>query len=439
MGCGMIHKLLPLRKQAEVRDRWLAARLDRLLPGLMKEAGIDMWIIASQENNEDPVMKTLLPPPLLGSSRKTILLFYLKNDETVERISLGRPGFAIDKVYKSVWLKQVDSDWSKFALLSPDKGIFESTGQPETQVECLKRIVCERSPNKIGLNYSSNTAYGDGISHGNYSMIVEGLGKENAAKIVSAEALCVRWLETRLPEEIEVMGGTIAFAADLLQEALSQNVIHPGITTTSDIEWWTMQRCTDLGLKPWFPFMAAIRRKGAAGLSGDNIVQEGDIIHFDIGFEYLGLCTDLQGNAYVLRRGEKEPPAGIVYLFEQGKLLQDILAKEIVVGKSGNEILAASLAEAAEKGIDAMIYSHPLGFHGHSAGPSIGRVDNQKFLKTSGEGSINDNTCYAMELNVSGRIPEWEGQLLMLGIETDIVVSGGNVEFFYRQDKLYLL
>jgi Xaa-Pro aminopeptidase len=405
----------------------------------MKETGIDMWIILSQENNDDPVMKTLLPSPLMGSSRRTLLLFYCREDGTVEQLSLGRPGRGLDKAYKSVWLNQAGSDWSKYASLSPNRGIPESTGLPETQMECLKRIVDERSPKKIALNFSPNTAYGDGISHVNYSMVVEGLGPENAAKIVSAEALCVRWLETRLPEEIEAMGGIVACAADLLHEVLSPNAIHPGVTTAADLEWWAMQRCTDLGLKPWFHFLASIRRNGAAGISGDTVILEGDIIHIDMGFEYLGLCTDLQGNAYVLRRNETVPPAGIVGLFKQGKLLQDIVVEEIAVGKTGNEILAASLARATAKGIDAMIYTHPLGYHGHGAGPSIGRVDNQGFLKYHGECRINDNTCYALELNVSGQIPEWNGQRIMLGIETNIVVSGGKVEYFYRQDKLHLV
>ena len=432
-------KLLPLRKQAEVKDRWLNGRLEKILPALMKECGIDMWIIASQENNEDPVMKTFLPPPMLGSLRRTILLFFLKDDGTVERISLGRPGFTLDKFYRSVWLNQAESDWSKFAALFPDKGIPKQEGQPETQMECLKRIVEERNPKKIGLNYSLNTAYGDGLSHGYYLTITEGLGAENAAKIVSAEELCIRWLETRLPEEIGAMGGIVNCAADILKEMLSPSVIHPGVTTAADLEWWAMQRCVDLGLKPWFPFLAAIRRSDAAGLSGDIVIQAGDIIHFDIGFEYLGLCNDIQVNAYVLRRGETEPPSSIIALFEKGKRLQDIHAEELVVGRTGNEVLTASLARAEAEGINGMIYSHPLGFHGHAAGPSVGRVDNQKFLKSSGELCVNDNTCYAMELNVYGKIPEWGGQQLMLGIETDVVLNGGRVEYFYRQDKLFLV
>ena len=405
----------------------------------MKESGMDMWIVISNENNEDPVLKTLLPSPLLSAARCTVLLFYLNDDGAIERLSLGRPGRGLDKIYNSVWLNQAGSDWSKFASLFPNRDIPQNDGPPETQMECLKRIVGERSPKKIGINYSPNTAYGDGISHSNYLLLLEGLGPELAAKVISAEKLCVRWLETRLPEEIEVMGGIVTSAASILEETLSPNVIHPGITTTADIEWWAMQRCADMGLKPWFSFMASIKRNGAGSLSGDAVIKEGDIIHYDMGFEYLGICVDLQGNTYVLRRDETKPPAGIEALFNQGKRLQDIVMEEITVGKTGNEILAASLARAQGEGINAMIYSHPIGFYGHGPGPSIGRVDNQDFLNYHGECVINDNTCYALELNVSSPIPEWGGHLLTLGIETDITVSGGKAEYFYRQNKLYLV
>jgi len=437
---GYKQKILPLRSQSHIKDARLISRLENLLPDLMQETGIDMWIVTSQESNEDPVMKTMLPSPMLTSGRRTILVYYLKDDKTVELISISKPGFAPAKFYNSVWVSQKGQDWGQFAKLSPDKGITQgNVGEPETQMECLKRIIDERSPKNIGLNYCQTTAFGDGISHGTFELICEGIGEDNAAKIVSAADLCVRWLETRLPDEIEALRGVVALGADILHEALSTNVIHPGITTAADLEWWAMQRCTDLGLRPWFPYMAALRRKGAVGLSGDVIILEGDIIHFDIGFEYLGLCCDLQNNAYVLRRGETEAPQGINDLFEKGKRFQDIAMGEIKLGRTGNEILKSSLGLAKKEGLDAMIYSHPLGTHGHAAGPSIGGVDNQKFLEGNGERRINDNTCYALELNVSGPIPEWDGQSLMLGIETDIVFSGGVTEFLYRQDTLILV
>ena len=432
-------RILPLQRQGEVRNRWLTARLETLLPKLMKECEIDMWLVFSQESNEDPVMKTLLPSPLMSSLRRTLLLFFLKDDGTLEMLSLGRPGSALDKVYKSVWTNQKGSDWTTYAALVPNRNIVtEFDSPPESQMECLKRHIDLLSPNKIGLNFSQNTAYGDGLSHGMFLMLSEGMGAQNAAKIVSAEKLCTRWLETRLPEEIEAMTGLVTLTAELIKETFSSDVVHPGVTTSADLERRTMKISTELGLKPWFSHTATIRRSGEV-LSGETVIRPGDILHYDLGLEYLGLCSDIQVNAYVTKLGETRAPDGIEKLFEQGKRLQDIVCDEMTKGKSGNEILTASLLRAEKEGIRGMIYCHAIGTHGHAAGTSIGRVDNQKFLEHSGEGFINDNTAYALELNVSGAIPEWGGALLTLGIETDIVYTGGKVEYFYRQNELFII
>ena len=153
----------------------------------------------------------------------------------------------------------------------------------------------------------------------------------------------------------------------------------------------------------------------------------------------MGLCSDIQDNAYVLRRGETEVPAGIRNLFETGKRMQDILAGEMATGRTGNEILASSLEKAKAAGINGMIYSHPLGVYGHSAGPTIGLVDNQKYVKGKGNYPVHDDTAYAMELNVYGPIPEWDNQMLMFGIETDFLFTGGRVEYLYRQHELHLV
>ena len=431
--------VLSLRERAQLRDRWLLHRLDTLLPNLMAETNIDCWIVTAQEGNEDPVMKTLLPAPMLTSGRRTMLAFFRKADGTVDRLSVYRPGSCLDKAYTPVWLSNKDGDWLQFAALSPDKGIRHGNiGVPETQMECLKRILDEYNPRCIGLNYSVDTAFGDGISHSAFELIRESIGP-HAAKIVSAEELAVRWLETRTDLEMNAYQGIVMLTERILQEGLSSRVIHPGVTTAADLEWWLMQRCTDLGLTPWSPFMVAIRRRGAIGLSGDVVIEEGDILHCDVGFEYLGLCSDIQDNAYVLRRGETEPPEGIRELFRVGNRMQDILASQMAAGRTGNEVLAASLQQAKAEGITGMIYSHPLGVYGHSAGPTIGLVDNQTYVKGKGDYPIHDDTAYAMELNVYGPIPEWGNQTLMFGIETDVLFTGGRVEYLHRQKELHLV
>jgi Xaa-Pro aminopeptidase len=431
---------LSLRERGELKDLWLAKRFETLLPALMRETGIDMWIVTSQESNDDPVLRTLLPSPLPGSGRRTMLLFFLKPDGELERLSIYRPGSALNKFYRGVWLNDKNGNWGQFTALSPEKNMPQgNTGMPETQMECLARIINERQPKKIGLNFSTVSAFGDGISHGTYSLIETGIGKENAAKIVSAHELCVRWLETRIPEEIDAYAGIVTLAKTLMDEAFSTRFIHPGLTSAADLEWALMQRAFDLGLRPWFPFMVALRRFGARGLSGDTLIQHGDLIHLDLGVEYLGFCSDLQDNGYVLKRGETKAPSGLEALFRKGRRLQDLLAEEFRPLRKGNEILASVLGRAGEEGIEAMIYTHPLGYYGHSAGMTVGMADNQNFIPGTGEHPLYDNTVYAMELNVAAPVDEWGGQKTMMGMETDIVFCQGQVEYFYRQAQLRLV
>ncbi|MCL2377601.1 MAG: M24 family metallopeptidase [Defluviitaleaceae bacterium] len=434
--------VLPLKEQWPVRDARLLYRLENLLPRLMREEGIDMWIVTSQENNEDPVMKTLLPAPAMTSGRRTILVFHLKNDGVLEKLCVNRAG-GMGSAYTSVWLNCKGSDISRYMALSGGvvKNDSPPEGPPETQMECLARVINERNPAKIGMNFSEidHHGYGDGLSHGAYKLIAGSIGAENAAKIVSASRLCVRWLETRSPEEITTFKGVVEFTAEIMREAFSRKVVHPGVTTASWLEAWIMQRCEDMGLKPWFPFYIVIRREGSPGLYGDTVIQEGDVIHCDMGIEYLGLCSDLQCNAYVLKKGESAPPTGITALFEQGKRMQDIVTGEFKVGRTGNEILAESVKKSEAEGISGMVYTHPIGFYGHSPGAGIGYIDNQKSVKYWGEHPIYNDTAYALELNVAGPIPEWGGSMLMLGIETDVIFTGGKIEYYYRQNELFLL
>ena len=435
-------RVLPIRNRAAIMDNWLEKRLDTLLGPLMEECGIDMWIVAGQEENEDCVIKTMLPFSELGrTSRFTILLFYRREDGTVERLLVSRPNLAYSRFYRAVHLNDVNSEDTLFTKMTPEKFAkpVGEVSKPETQMECLKRIIDERNPKVIGLNYSQTDNYGDGLSHGAYTTIVEGMGAENAKKVVSAEKLCVRWLETRLPEEIAAYKGLVSLTAELIKDGLSEKAIHPGVTTCEDLTWWMMQRCEDLHLGLVFPFSISVKRQGATGLGDDTVIQEGDLVHCDGGARYLGLVSDMQHNSYVLRREETEPPKGIQDLFNLGRRVQHIIAGEIKLGRTGNEVLAASLERCKEEGISALIYSHPIGNYVHCAGPIIGLFSKQSFIKNHGEHKINNNTCFAVEFCVIGEIPEWDNQKNMMLFETDVVVQDGKVEFYYEQPCLHLV
>jgi hypothetical protein len=92
------------------------------------------------------------------------------------------------------------------------------------------------------------------------------------------------------------------------------------------------------------------------------------------------------------------------------------------------------------EGIDGSVYTHPLGYHGHAAGPTIGLFDHQEGVPGRGDYELFDDTCYAMELNVKAPVSEWGGQEVRAALEEDIAFTGGKVLFLDgRQTSLHLI
>ena len=223
-----------------------------------------------------------------------------------------------------------------------------------------------------------------------------------------AEDLAVGWLETRLPEEIAALHGLNRLVHEVIDEAFSPAVIGVGTTTALDVAWWLRQRLHDLGVEPWFqPSVAcsgpACRydERGARlpAVGYDAVIEPGDLVHCDVGLSSLGLRTDTQRNAYVLRPGETtpRPDCGRRCGRQPDAGPDDRGAHR---GRTGNEVLAAARAAAAAEGIDADVYSHPVGFHGHGAGPAIGLWDEQGGIPGAGDYPVHPDTVYALELAV---------------------------------------
>jgi Xaa-Pro aminopeptidase len=415
-------KILPLRQRAEVQNAWLKKRLETVLPEIMEREGFDMWIVVAREANEDPVYFSLVPEPALYARRRTILLFHKKDDGSLERLMVYKTGFK--GFYEGVW--------------NPDE---------EGQYECLGRIVRERDPKVIGVNVSETTNYGDGLTHGEYLLLEEALGEEYMARVKGAERLAVGWLERRIPEEIEVYETLVEIDHAIIAEAFSSRVITPGVTTSDDVAWWMRQKIRDLGLIAWFQPSVSIRAPDIeAGLPGRRneksrkVIKHGDLLHCDIGFKYLGLCTDVQENAYVLKPGEVDAPEGLRKAMAEGNRLQDIHAEAMAAGRTGNEILKMALEKAKSEGLNASIYTHPIGFHGHAAGPTIGLWDHQEGVPGKGDYELFEDTCHSIELNVKSVVPEWGGMEVRMALEEDAVFTGGKLRFLAgRQTKLHLI
>ena len=398
--------ILPLRDRARVENDILADRLKSIVPKVMREHGIDMWVLVAREYFEDPVVATMLDAESLHARRRTILVFFDPGaGKPIERLTVSRYGLG---------------------------GLFQPAWDPEKQPDQWKRLaelIAARDPKKIAIDTSSVSAFADGMTVSQYDEMRAALPDTYRNRLVSGEALAIGWLETRTPKEMAIYPGIERIAHALIAEAFSRKVITPGKTTTDDVVWWYRQRMSDLGLATWFHPSIAVQRQGEKDmLEGDTVIQPGDLLWTDFGITYLRLNTDTQHLAYVLKPGESEAPAGLRAGLKAVNGVQDALLASYKLGATGNDALAAARAKAIAAGLKPSIYSHPLGYHGHGAGPAIGFWDNQNGDE-HGKFTIDADTCWSIELAATRTVPEWGGQEVTFRAEENAFFDGKSVHF----------
>jgi Xaa-Pro aminopeptidase len=404
--------VLPERARVEAVNATLRDRLDNLLPGLMRETGIDMWVVINREYVEDPVYLTLVPEPTFAARRTSMLVFFDRGERGVERLTVSRYPFGA--FYQAAWEGgDLDAQWKR-----------------------LGEVIRERNPKKIAIDVSRDWPFADGLTHALHERLMAVLDAPLRSRVVSAENLVVRWLETRTAMELQYYPQIVALARGVVAEAFSSKVITPGVTTTEDVAWYIRQRYTDLGLPIWFMPDVNVQRPGlectaAQPFCGDDsqVIQRGDVLHTDVGITYMRLNTDTQEMGYVLKLGETDVPEGLKRALATGNRWQDILTGNFVTGRTGNEILAATRAGSEKENIASQTYTHPLGFFGHAAGPTIGMWDNQGPTRPLGDWKLHPNTAYAIEGNVKVAVPEWNGHLVQIKLEQSAVFDGKRVHY----------
>jgi len=418
-------QVLPLREQARVEDEILGERLNHLLPELMKRHGIDMWVLISREYNEDPVLKTMLPATWLSARRRTILVFYHDPvKQQYEKLAIAR--YNVGEHIKASWdMQRFPNQWDQ-----------------------LVDIIQQRNPKTIALNTSTHFAHADGLVYTEQQELMNKLPRAYHNRIRSAEPLAISWLETRTGREMQLYPSLVQATHRIIEEGFSELVITPGITTTDDVVWWFRQKIRDLGYNTWFHPSVSVQRNDSLNFEHlrsfsnrpkDEVIRPGDLLHVDIGITYLRLNTDIQQHAYVLRPGETEVPASIRAAFAKANRLQDLLTGQFRTGLTGNQILAAALAQAKAEGIEAVIYTHPLGFHGHAAGPTIGLWDQQGGVPGSGDYPLYEQTAYSIELNAATGIPEWNKSIRIMLEEDGYYDANGFRYISGRQREIYLV
>jgi Xaa-Pro aminopeptidase len=411
-------RVLTHREQAPLVRGWIEKRFETLLPGLMRREGIDMWIIVSREYNDDPVFRSMAPLTTYSSRRRTILVFFDRGPEKgVERLTIGR--FDYDRLFTVVRTHN-DAQW-----------------------EGVRKVVEERDPKVIGINTSEAWNHADGLTANEKDHLVLALGPKYSPRLKSAEMLAIGWLEVKLPEETEAYRHVMKVAHTIIAEAFSNKVITPGKTTTEDVVWWMRQRVAEHGLGSWFHPSVDIQRKGGVPPNtppDKQVIQRGDMLHCDFGLVYFLFSTDTQHLAYVLQPGETDAPAGLKAGLKAANRLQDLTTQYAKVGATGNQALAAALAQAKTEGLTPSIYCHPVGYHGHAAGPPIGMTDYQEGVPVRGDYVFRPNTWHSIELNATHKVPEWGDQAVRFAEEENAVITKAGWDWIApRQTSFYLI
>lgn len=403
--------VLTPRDRVAPENRMLQERLGTLLPQLMKEADLDLWLVIAREYAEDPIYFTLVPQPSHAARRTTMLIFDRQPDGSVKRLSINRYPFGAP--YESAW----------------------SGGDLEAQWKALGELIAKRDPKRIGINVSAQWPVADGLTHGLHEKLRAVLPQGYDTRLVSAENLVVRWLETRSASERAAYPHIVSLARAVISEAFSSKVITPGVTSTDDVAWYIRERFESLGLPIWFMPDVNLQRRGtecaadAPFCGTEGVIQPGDVLHTDVGICYLKLCTDTQEMAYVARTGERDVPAGLRKALATGNRWQDLLTANFATGRTGNEVLARTQREAEAAGIVSSTYSHPVGFFGHAPGPAIGMWDNQGATVGQGDWPLHAMTVYAIEGNVKVPVAEWDGQQVQIKLEQTALFDGQRVDY----------
>ncbi len=409
--------IVPLRERARLEDQRLKERLDTLVPKLMRERGVDMWILIAREYQDDEVLQTMLDAENFTARRRTILVFHDPGQgKPIERLTVSRYGLG---------------------------GLFDPAWSPEEQPDQWKRltqILAQRDPRAIAVNTNGATAFGDGLTLSQYQQLMEAIPPHMRDRVTPAGDMAIHWLETRTPSEMALYPMIVRTAHAIMAEGLSNKAITPGKTTVADLEWWLRERISELKLETWFhPGIAIFRQGEPRDLAGNTVFQPGDMVWLDFGITYMGLNTDTQHLAYILKPGETDAPAGLKAGLAAANKVQDALTSSFRTGLSGNEILLEARRKALAQGLEPTIYSHPIGTHGHAAGAAIGFWDDQA-PSPRGDHKLRPDTAWSIELSAHMQVPEWGNQRVQFRTEEDAFFDGKTVRYMDgRQTQLTLI
>ena len=428
VACAVLAIAINAQASGEAQKRWERMnqirqdKFDLVLPEVMRENNVDMWITVNREGFDDPLTEDF------GKGYVGSYGYYVFTDRGEGRIERAILGIG--------------------TALVEDNGAYDIVGSADE----LKAFVEERNPQSIALNYARNIGAADGLSYTSYQKLSEELGATYAERFVSAEKLASDFRSRRVATEIAAFAWAGEMSRNIAERAFSNEVITPGQTTLADVAWWMREQQfeNNLGTSFGMPSVYITGPDGFVALSNDHVIQRGDFLAIDWGIGYLNFFTDIKRHAYVLREGETHLPDSMQEAFDNGRAVRDILKNNIKAGRTAADtydLLVEKINEAGftymaafnqptddpEK-IDVIIGSHSVGNLGHGIGPSIAWFNPERMTNM-----IKPSNLLSIELFAYTAIPEWDGKKLRIPLEDDAIVTERGVEWLYPVNQKVLL
>jgi Xaa-Pro aminopeptidase len=412
------------QRRWEMMNQIRRDKFDLVLPEVMRENDVDMWITVNREGYEDPLT------PDFGRGYVGDWGFYIFTD---------RGGDRIERVAAGIGTHLIEENGAYDEIIGGD---FD-----------LAAFVAERDPQTIALNYAEHIGGADGLTLTAFRHLQETLGSRYAERFVSAQKLASDFRSRRVGTEIAAFARAGEISRNIAERAFSNEVITPGVTTLADVAWWMREQQfeNNLGTSFGMPSVYITGPDGFVALSDDHVIQRGDFLAIDWGVGYLNFFTDIKRQAYVLREGETELPASLQKAFDNGRAVRSVIKANIKAGKTAGETFDLLNEKLAEAGfavmdtfnrptddpalVDVIIGCHSVGNLGHGIGPSIAWFNPERMKYT-----IHPSNLFSIELFAYTAIPEWGGKKLRIPLEDDALLTERGVEWLYpATDKVLLI
>ena len=417
--------LVQAQKSAERTEHEWQVKAEKMrmhLQPAMQKHNIDLWIIMSREFNPDPMLELFGAYGITGwyGHRNAYIFSNPGNDRPLETVLFGtHQSGHMNRFFQRI------------------EGYGEEGLAPQ-----LRKYFAERDPQRIAINQSRTMPHVDGLTVEMKKYLIEAIGAKFEKRMVSSEAMLIDYISNRTPAELAIEREASWITWNILRRAFSNEVITPGKTRLMDLHYWIVDEWRAQGLEFNFPPSFNIQRQGVEGDIDDAenpVIQSGDVLHVDFGVKLMGLVTDQQKIAYVLRPGETEPPAGLKAAFAQSARLAEIIREELRAGVVGHQVKEKAEKRGKEAGIRNLVYSHVQGnwVHGIGAWAIFNWPDR---YGAHPEEPVRKSEFWSIEFSTRANVPEWQGQEVRMAREEDAYIDeDGRAQFLSGPQKGFWL